>query len=259
MSWRKLWKAAALCSILVSLCFFTVAGQTKSLLDKRISISMERQSLGRVIYHLIENEGLAFGLEESTFDQSHNDFEFEPNLMRGPDPDHPERASEGFYYSPPKFEVRHGNWITVKMSDATVAAVLDVIVGQMKNYTWELNENVINIIPVRGRDPRFKKLLELRVSKFDLPKHDLAVGMLHEKIRAVPEFKQFFKENQFVLDDFRPNRKGELMRELPDTFHFSDLTFRQLLNKITAEKKGGWILRESKTQVRENDDIDLVL
>jgi hypothetical protein len=44
---------------------------------------------------------------------------------------------------------------------------------------------------------------------------------------------------------------------LKDDLFFSNLTFRELLNKIAKTKKGGWILRKKKHWGKEIVDIQI--
>ena len=233
---------------------------TEQLLEKRVSISFEKESLGKILGHLIENYGISFGLEESSLDMDHNDYDYEPNLINSVDWGKGAigQSTYSVHSVQPVFEVER-HTITVKVENVTLKNVIQLIVNQMANYKWELDNGVVNIFPSQGRDPRFERLLSLKIKNFSLIKPNLAVGMVYSRVTALPEFKQFLKENNMGLDNIRPGLVDHLFRKLPHNLQFENLTLRELLNKITAVKKGGWILRQSKTQLQQNNDIEMIL
>jgi hypothetical protein len=116
----------------------------------------------------------------------------------------------------------------------------------MKNYKWEISDDVVNIFPVKGRDPRFKELLETNISQFRLPAKS-RVRDITTQIQLSPEFRSWFKKNGFnfigsrtVKDELTDAQYG---RQVEPAMSFSNLIFKDLLNKITRVKKGSWILK----------------
>ena len=118
----------------------------------------------------------------------------------------------------------------------------------MKNYSWRVDNDVINIFPRKGREPKFAKLMDMKISHFQAPK-DMEVGYLEAIIVLhLPEFKTFVAENGFYTEAWQ-NASWNLDRRLPEEMSFSGLTFRELLNAITKAKRGGWILKRARTMV----------
>jgi hypothetical protein len=213
--------------------------------DKRITIKMDHQPLGKVFRTLIVKYNIAIGFEESTLDKDHNDYEFEVNLpytakSRSTAPNSGLRVS---VRTELLFDVKQ-NWISVNLENAKLEDVFDVIVRQMKNYKWTLNGNVVNIFPTRGRDKRYEELLNLHVKDFSFKKDD-PVGLIRTDILSLPEIKNFLNERNINVSLLRPDPEN-LMRPMPSDAKFSDLTFRDLLNEITNVKRGGWILKSNK-------------
>jgi len=81
---------------------------------------------------------------------------------------------------------------------------------------------------------------------------------IRNKLFALPEFKSFSSENTIYANYSRVLYFGILERELATEIIFSNLSFRDLLNKITKVKRGGWILKNLKKQNSEEKEyIDL--
>jgi hypothetical protein len=211
--------------------------------DKRISIRMEAQPLGEVFRYLIGNCDIPIGFEESVLDREAPDFEFEPNpatarhKMKQGDVQSVTTVQRQFQAG------RHA--ITLYIEDGSVEQVFDEIVRQMENYKWEVNDDVVNIYPVKGRDPRFERLLGTRVKRFTIEKGQ-TVGDITKNIKALPEFISFMRENKLhfsgVREGFKFINKAQYGRVVNEGMDFSDLSFRDLLNRATRVKRGGWRL-----------------
>ena len=190
-------------SILLFAGSIYVSGQDDSselLKNKKITIKMDKQPLGKVFRHLMLDYDIPIGFEESTFDLNHNDYEFEtilPVLLKRHNSENKETnpLNEGSISIKvePGFEVKE-NWITVNAENSPLEQVLDSIVEQMKNYKWEINDEVVNIIPVQGRDSRYEKLLNLEIKEYAVSK-DRNFGAIRNKIFKLPEVRNFLLRN----------------------------------------------------------------
>ncbi len=235
------------CSIIIFLSgSFEVFGQENEvkLKDKRISIQMDKQPLGKVFQYLILKYDIPIGFEESTFDRDHQDYLFETNLPFAgkPKSDIPKAEYHAVITSNRIFTVKE-NWITVNVVDGTLEEVFNSIVGQMKNYQWEINDGVVNIFPNMGRDERYEKLLNLKIKNYYLEK-GAPIGLIRTAIFELPEVVKFLNENNIKFKFVRAN--PYFIGRVPMIeFNYSNLTFRELLNKITKAKKGGWLLKEN--------------
>ena len=199
---------------------------------------MTQKPLYTVFYRLIQKYDVPIGLEESILDRKHRHYEFEPNIAL-------ERfrkeAQSDKEVLPPVSEFKE-NLITVNFKDAKLKDVMDSIVKQMKNYDWEIRDDVINIFPNQGRDPRLQKLLKVKIPIFYVGM-GANVGTIQAQLMLfLPEFNTFLKEN-----NLEGNTSGNFSsfenRILPDGMVFKNMTFKELLNAITKSKRGGWMLK----------------
>lgn len=235
-------------------------GQETELKGKKITIHMDKQPLRVIFKHLIENYDVAIGFEQSTLDREHNDYDFETNVL--PMIDRRAVSRDGNIQvaeTEPISEIKQ-HWITVNVKNGRLEKVLNIIIEQMENYKWEINDGVVNIFPIQGRDKRYEKLLELNVKSFTLKK-PIYVGSIRNNILALAEVINFLDENKLYSTAARSNGLLEnLDRRLDVEMNFSNLTFRELLNKITKIKRGGWILQENAvygSKEREYIEVDI--
>jgi hypothetical protein len=219
-------------------------GQEKqvSLNEKRITIQMTAKPFYTVVNRLINKYDIAIGFEESTLDRDHRHFYFEPNLPTKLWRDKYEGGDKEILPPVPKFTE---HLITLNFNDASLKEVMDSIVKQMNNYDWAIADDVVNIFPTRGQDPRLKKLLELRVGHFSMDKGTDMGSVQAQLMLFLPEMKTFLSENN--LEAYAGGIGSTFdERVLPDVAKFSNLSFKELLNRITKSKRGGWILQIKK-------------
>ncbi|HKQ51447.1 MAG TPA: hypothetical protein VJT74_03705 [Pyrinomonadaceae bacterium] len=243
---------------LVGTC--SVCGQ-----EKKITIKMESRPIGVVFKYLMEKYDIPIGFEESTLDRASPDFEFYANLPTGPKikiKDADGKVKVIPFYGRRVFRALIRP-ITIDVKNESLAEVFDKIVWQMENYKWELNDGVVNIFPIKGRDERFAKLLGLKVQRFTFDKGE-TVRDITKYLKLVPELITFLAENKLNFRGFRGETKrtprAEYGRAINVEMDFSNLTFRDLLNKITRIKRGGWALKwkwKSETTGLEEIDIDI--
>ena len=76
-------------------------------------------------------------------------------------------------------------------------------------------------------------------------------------ILNTPELIAFQRKQDFLVSSMRymsPN----LIRAIPEEMKFSDITLKDLLNKITKIKRGGWAIRMSDfINYKDNKAIDI--
>jgi hypothetical protein len=245
-------KEQVLLLIIILLIVFshTISGQdiTTDLETKKITINMENKPLRDVFRHLIVEYDVPIGFEESILDRDHMDFMFRTAI---PDPNEKKKLGYSHY-------VVKNIWFTVKAEEASLKDVLDIIVGQMKNYDWEINDGVVNIYPKTGRDERYKNLLDVKIKSFELPIGS-PVFMIRNKIFKLPEIKEFLNKNGIYSTSQRSFIEN-MKRPLPAELVFENISFRQLLNKITFIKRGGWILKTNHlfgSEHKEYIEIDI--
>lgn len=200
--------------------------------DKKITLKLKNKPLSFVFRDLMLKYDVPVGMEGSTLDNDNADYVFNPNLPYGQNM----QNIDGYY------DVKD-HLLTVDFENADLETVLDEIVKQMKNYKWEINDEVVNIIPIKGRDERYEKLLAINISNFSFQKN-FSIGQIRNNILDLPEVQTFLSEQKIFSTKWRAFVKNA-SRKLPVGMNFSNLTFRELLNKITKIKRGGWLLRKS--------------
>jgi hypothetical protein len=225
----------------------SVFGQEKevALKDKRITLKTEKIPFGRVLGYLMEFYDIPIGFEQSILDRNTAEFRFSansPGVVQYPleniDGVFKIPANSGF--KPPLHPV------TLNAENERLEDVLNKIIKQIENYKWEINDGVVNIYPIKGRDDRFEKLLELKINRFVLEKGK-PIWEITTNIKSLPEFSAFTTKNNLRFNGARSGPVGALQemygRKIDEGMEFSNLTFRELLNEITKIKRGGWILR----------------
>ena len=260
---NNLTKAVLMICFVQLLTVPSVNGQKKyiDLSKTKITLQMERQPLGLVIRQLIEIYDVPIGFEQSMLDSGHNDYDFETNVPSIGERTVVNRNGEVRLklQSQEKFGAK-SHLISIHAHEEPLENVLDTIVGQIEHYKWEINDGVVNIFPIRGRDPRFVKLLRLRIAKFTLVKGG-SVRMITTAIIDLPEFKRFLSETNLHFTGMRSGSNmivsAQYDRIINAEMEFSDLTFRDLLNRATRMKRGGWIIKKKRNAPSNEEHIDI--
>lgn len=119
--------------------------------------------------------------------------------------------------------------INLNLKNTKVASVLNLLVQQNPNYTWEINDGVINFVPTKARNEAVKKLLLTKISKFSSEKVSDKYS-LKSRLAELPEVKSLFS-NPFtfkVSDSITVNERfsGNVLNTL------ENVQFRSILNQI---------------------------
>jgi hypothetical protein len=225
--------------------------------DKRITIDMENKALGYIFHHLIVKCDVPIGFERSEADSGNSEFDFTTIIPSGEKVFKSKDANfTATVITNPVFRAKE-RFFTVKADNKRLEDVLNIIIGQMKGYKWEINNDVVNIFPVTGRDKRYEKLLEMKIANFTLGEQEIT-GLIRNKLFALPEFIEFLNENKLYSDTVSSTGDWDsLFRYIPKGISFSNITFKELLNKITKIKRGGWILKQHSHHNGEKKYIDI--
>ncbi len=253
------------CVLIYLVGTLSVFGQEKEieLKDQRITIKMEKQPLGLVFGYLMENYDIPIGFEESILDRGHSEYDFYANPAIAKHETASADSNITFTTTAkPSFKADL-HPITVNVQNERLEVVLNQVVKQMENYKWEINDGVVNIFPIRDRDERFERLLGLKIERFTFEKGK-TIEDITTNIQSLHEFLRFMGKNRLIFIGVRTGAdfvlKAQYGRTLEVGMDFSNLTFRDLLNKITKIKRGGWILKWkgiSRTTGKEEIDIDI--
>lgn len=234
----------------------SIVGQVNpDLSELRMSISADKQPLGVIFRRLMHEHGIDIGFEQSTLDNNKWYFSFDTNMPFSAT--HSSQRNGVIIETTAETGFNAGPYpISINIQNGTVREVFDTIIRQMDHYTWESRDGVINIFPTKGRDPRFESLLDANIADFRLPKgskvEDITMTLL-----SLPEFRQFQKSNRIsffpIRDGVTVLIKEQYGRTIDEPMEFKNIRFRDLLNRITKIKKGGWILR-MRGKTREGGD-----
>jgi hypothetical protein len=240
-------------AIVLSIGLLKANGQEKKcdLKEKRITIQMANRPLHDAFIRLMYVYDVPIGFEESTLDKDHDDYFFQTQVP-------PDDEKKVFVNEPQRrwdLTIKD-HLISLDFKDARLEDVLDEIVKQMPNYDWIINVDVVNIFPIKGRDPKFEKLLAIKIRGFGVSKGE-EVGMIQPMIVFhLPEFKAFLAENKLRAESNLTMMF--IVRPIPMELRFSNLSFKELLNGITRLKRGGWILRTDKRKTAVNKGKEVI-
>jgi hypothetical protein len=220
--------------------------------NKRITLHQTEQPLAYIFERLSYFYDVKIGFEKSMNDDDHDDYMFEIYRMT-------------FTWNPRKSEERCCGYvkyssgqhpITVNVENARLEDVMNDIVGQMKNYNWEINEGIINIYPKKGRNPVYENLLKLKIKDFKF-ESGRKIVLIWDDIEKLPEIQEYLAENGLKLS------KGGVVsnshaKTLDKEISFSDLSLKELLNKLAQINGCGWILqKEKKYKSKEKTHVRL--
>jgi len=132
--------------------------------------------------------------------------------------------------------------LDIDVKKAPLVEVLNLIVQQEPGYMWELRDGVINITPVKDRDPFFEKLLNTQVRSFVSPKGNNKFA-IREALINLPEIKELTVANGVEADRFTYPHKPSIYAN--DAYlNDKNTDFRSLLNKIIRESEhNSWVLQ----------------
>lgn len=217
--------------------------------EKRITISVRDRPLGDILNLLIADYDIAIGLEQSNLDPE-NDFRF--TLNKPEMSFHTEEEREFHLRTLVRPAERHR--YSLQYTSAPVATIMDDLMGQMKNYAWEITDEVVNIYPTAGRDRLLAQLSDLRIRRFSIRK-----GADFDTIQAMvafglPEVQSLLRANRSGAESYKGGEFLNAEYPVRMDLNFSDLTYRELLNAIVRTKRGGWLL---KRQILSRDGEEL--
>jgi len=241
----------------------SIPGQeVQGLKDRRVSLDFEQKPLGVVLEYLIVKYDIPVGLEQSTLDNGHGDYDFGTNLPMAASITGQNIEGAKVRIMSQKSYERFSHLLTIRAENEPLTEVLDTIVKQMKNYSWRIEDDVVNIFPSKGQDERLRRMLDMTVKSFIF--NGGTVGDITTKIKTLDELKDFLEQNNLVFTGVRNGSemllKARYDRQIDSKMKFSDIKFRNLLNQITKVKRGGWIVkfvRVYNAQPRHKIDIDI--
>jgi hypothetical protein len=245
-------------------CMFVLFGTPKvfgqstgsRLNDKPVTLKCENCTLRKIFKILIDEYQISIGFEESTFDSLTYNYIFDIN---------PPSKTElsGRFSKEGDLDIeeveRERTRFNLDFENERLEKVFDHLISQMPNYKWVVDDDVVNIVPVKGRDKRFEKLLETKIKKFYI-RGGVEIRKIRDAIYALPEFTEAIRTLGLPISGNSRFSADDVLYVL-DTFEqdlmFSDLTLKQLLNKIAKSRKSGWSLRNEEHRKKRFMDLEI--
>ncbi|MBK7704916.1 MAG: hypothetical protein IPJ30_03860 [Acidobacteria bacterium] len=235
-------------SAFLLLCIGSAIAQD-DLANKPITIHLKNRSFECVVWTLFRQD-IPIGLEESASEKNYDDLNYNLNV---PEPGEfaqvPDESLRGF-------NSKSKRKFTLDFDNAVLTEVLDKFVEQMEGYTWKINDGVVNIFPKSRREAIFEKLLETKISEFRISKGD-SFGSMQLEIYVLPEIQDFLIKQSSGVSDTRFDL-GHLDRVFKSELVFRDLTLKELLNRITKVKRGGWVVRRDMLSKQKDGEPKLL-
>jgi hypothetical protein len=222
---------------------------------KLVTIKCENCTLRKVFKILIDEYQISIGFEESTFDSLTNNYLFDINP-----PSKTELSGRFSKEGDVKMEdvEKERTKFNLDFENVRLEKVFDHLISQMPNYKWEVDDDVVNIEPVKGRDKRFEKLLETKIKKFYI-RGGVEIREIRDAIYALPEFTEAIRTLRLPTNKVRISAVDVLyvLDKFDQDLMFSDLTLKELLNKIAKSRQSGWSLRTDKHRKKEFMDLEI--
>jgi hypothetical protein len=190
---------------------------------KMFSIAEREVTIGTVFTELIRNHCVSVGFEYSSTNLSRTEFEF--------------RVSPTFNGYPKATKGKS----TIVGNFSKIEFLLNMMVSEMPGYKWEINDETVNFVPIKDRDAEIQELLNFKINKFHIEK-DADSSTLREKLKSAVKSKTDVVFNPQIISDSRDYK----MRE---ELNLSDITLKELLNKISKMKLGGWVIRRTDKNI----------
>lgn len=228
--------------------------------DRKITMDRRSVSLRAIFEDLIEKYDVPIGLEESADEANRTDLRFGVVKRLPLDCDVPVVGDPIPCQSRRLLPPSMGKKFTIQVNDAKLSTVLDAIVQQMGEYRWTIADQVVNITPTGKRSKLIEEFLELKITKFEVApttSFGRSVNDLRHAILTNPDALRFYEANNLQFagtivqskDGFVPLPSG--LDDLPA------MNVRDLLNRLTRLKRGGWSIRIDKRSKYTVIDLEI--
>jgi hypothetical protein len=132
--------------------------------------------------------------------------------------------------------------ILVQFDSGTLKDALNSVVSQNPLYTWNIEDDVVNVFPKNNREPLLKALLEARIETISIPPGTSRFSFRESLIKS-PELKG-------ILASFGVESNNEvfLSRDIAAlgrgfSLSLSDVTVKSILNRVIRESETKyWII-----------------
>ncbi|MBK8811421.1 MAG: hypothetical protein IPN69_11910 [Acidobacteria bacterium] len=174
-------------------------GTSKDVLEKRISLTVSNMSLIYVLDELSEDHEIPIGLELT--------------------------ENEKF----PRV-------VSFEISDGTLKDVLGILKTQVPEYSWEVQDGVINFFPAKGRNPILADLLATQVAVLDF-RRGSSIYEIRDALLETKELKGLMISKEIRRSPFVDSPSSFEPASVERDYCFRDKTMRLILNGIVKETK----------------------
>jgi hypothetical protein len=133
--------------------------------------------------------------------------------------------------------------LSVRVKAGTVKEVLDAVASQCPDYTWELQDDVINVFPKQpNRDPLLENILAVRLKAFAIEKGTARIEFT-KAVLSSHEVSSLLEANGLNVEYeiFSKHDIGALGRGF--SVNVSDVTVKSLLNQVIKRSETKyWLL-----------------
>lgn len=237
-------KSAFVCLLLCVTTIGVVAqvSPDDSVLDKSVTLKLEQQEFSRFSNYLTRVLKVPLGFEESLLDSGHQDYGFEPNLPFAV----VEKNSEGktiVRTGAERVAQNAGHLISIDANGVKLSEALDIVVSQMPNYKWSIENGVVRITPVKGRNPIFEELLAIPIDKASIEK-GVIICDIRLWVPTIPVVAKFLESRKVKAKTM--SLAGYCDREIRESLTVENVTLERFLNEIVKKKGGAWAVRYKK-------------
>ena len=197
--------------IFIFLLFHNSYGQiqNKEILDRVINLNLKGEKLSLICYSLANFEKIPMGFEEAA-----------------------------------DFDVKNNESVQIKTG--TLREILDSIVEQEPNYTWEIRDGVVNIYPIRSRDEILKTLLETKIKNFS-SKKDGGRQEIAKIINSSDEINALLNSKQIRLGTL--TTANLYVKDATTDIDISNTDLKGILNKVVYDSGDSklWKIRRTES------------
>lgn len=154
-------------------------------------------------------------------------------------------------------ELTQNTKINLVVKNTSLRNVLDLLVQQNSNYIWDVNDEVINFVPLKAKSAFVKKLLQTKIALFN-PRKNSNKEEVKAYLAQLPEVKELFKKvNPFTFSVVESNSSKKKLSD--DALNSrTNINFRSILNEIVKNSDDKfWTIRG--INVDKDDDLVIII
>ena len=136
---------------------------------------------------------------------------------------------------------------TLNLKSGSLREILDSLVKQEPDFTWEIRDGVVNVYPIHARDEILKDLLNVKLQRISINLKENPQRLVDnignsEPLKSFLELKQV-KLYSAYLENFKP----ESIKAIEAT----EIDLRGILNNIVKNSTGSkrWLVKSSKGEI----------